>query len=180
MAVNIIFHCSDSSFGNAALISKWHTLPSQKVIQNGKTFFGRGWNYIGYHYVILNGWLSKDIRHTFFDGHIETGRPLNEDPFIEKDEKGAHVFGHNDNSVGVCLIGKSGKFTDKQLFSCLKVICLFEKQFEDIKIWQHSDFDNNKPYCAGLDIEKLRLDYEDFRGICQSQTDDKLAEFIKM
>ena len=37
----IIIHCSDSEFGDAALIDKWHK--------------ERGWTGIGYHYVILNG-----------------------------------------------------------------------------------------------------------------------------
>jgi len=45
----------------------------------------RGWSDIGYHYVIR------------LDGIIETGRPLN--------VMGAHVRGHNRNSVGICYVG---------------------------------------------------------------------------
>jgi len=36
----VIIHCSDSSFGNAVLIDKWHRQ--------------RGFDNIGYHFVILN------------------------------------------------------------------------------------------------------------------------------
>jgi N-acetylmuramoyl-L-alanine amidase len=45
----------------------------------------RGWSGIGYHYVIRR------------DGTLETGRS------IEKD--GAHVKGHNKNTIGICMIG---------------------------------------------------------------------------
>lgn len=47
-----IIHCSDSTFGDAALIDKWHK--------------ERGWSGIGYHFVILP------------DGTIERGRPWEE------------------------------------------------------------------------------------------------------
>jgi len=44
-----------------------------------------GWDDIGYHYVITRA------------GEVEVGRPL--------EMAGAHVRGHNDDSIGVCLIG---------------------------------------------------------------------------
>ncbi len=46
---------------------------------------GNGWADIGYHYVIR------------IDGDIETGRPL--------DKSGAHVRGHNKDSIGICYVG---------------------------------------------------------------------------
>lgn len=45
----------------------------------------RGWSGIGYHYVIK------------LDGTIETGRPIH--------TIGAHVYGYNRNSIGICYIG---------------------------------------------------------------------------
>ena len=45
-----------------------------------------GWNGIGYHKIIKR------------DGEIENGRP---EFWI-----GAHVYGKNDQSLGVCLIGR--------------------------------------------------------------------------
>ena len=46
---------------------------------------GRGWRDIGYHNVIRRS------------GVLEAGRPIV--------EAGAHVKGHNKNSIGVCLVG---------------------------------------------------------------------------
>jgi N-acetylmuramoyl-L-alanine amidase len=139
---NVIIHCSDSSFGNSALITKWH-------IQERK------WSTIGYHYVILNGRLSAFKRHSYFDGHIETGRPLDDDADLEFDEKGSHTVGWN-NSVGICLIGLSGTFTESQLRALSSLIHRLRNQFGEIKVMQHSDVDPvNKPHCAGL--SKLQI-----------------------
>jgi N-acetylmuramoyl-L-alanine amidase len=46
---------------------------------------GRGWSDIGYHYVIE------------LDGTVHTGRPLA--------RTGAHVKGHNSDSIGICYVG---------------------------------------------------------------------------
>lgn len=57
----------------------------------------RGFNGIGYHYLV-------DI-----DGVVWKGRP--------EDQAGAHVAGHNANSIGICLVGgaeRDGRFTPKQ------------------------------------------------------------------
>ena len=150
--VKIILHCSASSFGNAALIAKWH-------VQE------RGWSGIGYHYVILNGWLTSNVYHPDYNGHIETGRPLDNDPVVKNSEVGAHVRGYNYKSVGICLIGNSGQFTEEQLNTSLQLVYNLEGQFQDIKILQHSDLDENKPYCAGLDMDKWRRNYELYKQL---------------
>ena len=49
-----------------------------------------GWADVGYHFVIGNGTLSGD-------GEVEAGRPLW--------AAGAHAKGHNEEAVGVCLVG---------------------------------------------------------------------------
>lgn len=147
--INVVIHTSASGFGNAALISKWH--------------LERGWTGIGYHYVVLNGHLSSTIYHDEFNGHIETGRPLDDDPFISKKEMGAHVRGFNRNSVGICLIGNGGDHTPEQLRSALKCAYMLEKQFGEIDLFQHSDLDENKPDCAGLDMDQFEQDYKRYR-----------------
>ena len=55
----------------------------------------RGWNDIGYHFVIRR------------DGTVEKGRPIT--------VQGAHVRGHNKNSIGICLVG-GWSSTTKDLF----------------------------------------------------------------
>jgi len=139
--VKVIIHCSASDFGNAALIDSWHR--------------ARGFAMIGYHYVILNGKLSPHKFHSYFDGHIETGRPLDDDSDLELDEKGAHTWGYN-HAVGICLIGESGKFTNAQMGSLHFLIRKLREQFKEIEVGQHSDYDPvNKPWCAGL--SKLQM-----------------------
>ena len=152
--IKIVFHCSDSSFGNAALLAKWHVLPKPH---------GRGWGNIGYHYVILNGWLTPKLFNSRFDGYIETGRPLNDDPFFTKAEMGAHVLGHNMDTIGICLIGKSGKFTGNQLNKALEVSYGLERQFKEVELTQHSVLDKRKPYCAGLDMDLLKKNYRIYK-----------------
>jgi N-acetyl-anhydromuramyl-L-alanine amidase AmpD len=49
-----------------------------------------GWADIGYHFVIGNGTLSGD-------GEVEEGRP--------RWAAGAHAKGHNEEAIGVCLVG---------------------------------------------------------------------------
>jgi len=46
---------------------------------------GNGWSDIGYHYVIRR------------NGKVETGRNL--------EIAGAHVAGHNSDSIGICMVG---------------------------------------------------------------------------
>ena len=138
--VRVIIHCSNSSFGNAAEITKWH--------------LQRGFETIAYHYVILNGRLSPFKRHFLYDGHIETGRPLDDDKDFELDEKGAHAFGYN-MAVGICLIGLSGTFTDAQIRALNHLTRQLRGQFQGIEVIQHSDVDKKKPHCAGLTLLQM-------------------------
>lgn len=90
----------------------------------------RGWSGIGYHYVITE------------DGVRQAGRPH----YWE----GAHVRGHNDGSLGVCLIGRK-KFTKVQkaeLYSLLVELC---KQYPRAIVYGHRDLDPNKD-CPGFNV----------------------------
>lgn len=146
---NVIVHCSASTWGNAAEITRWH--------------LERGFKTIGYHYVILNGRLAPTKMHFEYDGHIETGRPLDDDADMELDEIGAHAFGYN-NAVGICLIGDSGRFSDAQIRALKHIIKRLRKQFGEIEVLQHSDVEPKKPFCAGLtklQLHALNLPYTD-------------------
>lgn len=138
----IIIHCSDSLFGNAATITKWH-------IQ-------KGWRTIGYHYVILNGKFSDKIINRRFDGLIETGRGIDEDSIIESNEIGSHTSSFN-NNVGICLVGESGRFTVKQLNALKKEIIELKRQFPEALVIQHSDLNKEKHYCAGLSKQYMEM-----------------------
>lgn len=125
---DVILHCSLSKYGDAELIDSWHKQ--------------RNFKKIGYHKVILNGYRknSKDYNERI-DGKVENGRELF--------EEGAHCKGHND-AIGICLIGESGKFTDAQLVTCFYLLKELKDKYGKIEIYQHSDFDKKKPFCAGL------------------------------
>ena len=95
--VKIIVHCSDSAYGDANLIDHWHKQ--------------RGWRGIGYHKVILNGYLTRTAPYRAeYDGLVQAGRDL--------DIPGAHCKGENQDSVGICLIGRR-LFTPSQLLIAL-------------------------------------------------------------
>ncbi len=93
----IIIHCSASDFGDKNIIDTWHK--------------ARGWNGCGYHFVITNGIPEpgKPYRNQL-DGIVQTGRSLN--------TVGAHCRGHNEDSIGICLIGQH-LFTPEQLLYAL-------------------------------------------------------------
>jgi hypothetical protein len=144
--MEIILHCSDSEFGNAVMIDTWH---AQKGFKNQNGI------HIGYHYVILNGQLTANKFHYYFDGAIETGRALDDDDKFEWDETAAATLGAN-NCVQICLIGKSGKFTPLQLLSLSKFLITLRTQYVTIVVKQHSDHDPiNRPYCAGFKEEMM-------------------------
>lgn len=121
----IIIHCSDTEQNEnfkAADIDSWHR--------------HRGFDCIGYHYVI-------DI-----DGKIELGRK-----FGRPDSKvGAHCKNHNAHSIGVCYIGgkRYGKhfntITAAQIDSLydflLKLCVLYELSYDSIKL--HYEYNKNK------------------------------------
>lgn len=136
--MKIIIHCSDSPFGDAEEIDKWHK--------------ERGFRMIGYHYVILNGCAkSSKVYDASIDGKVEIGRPLNDNDILEPSERGAHVKNLNSTSIGVCLVGNSNSFTNKQIIALEEqVLPILKEKFETITIYQHSDFDPKKPFCAGL------------------------------
>ena len=69
---------------------------------------------------------------------------------------GAHVRGHNANSIGICLVG-AGKVIESyeqvQLFSLYVLIKVLLKHNNDIQhIIGHRDLDSAKPYCPGFDV----------------------------
>jgi N-acetylmuramoyl-L-alanine amidase len=107
---HLIIHCSDSLWGDAEEVRRWHTLPPPR---------GNGWSDIGYHYVIQGPYptyralqAGKPVEDS--DGLVVPGRPEN--------VAGAHAKGFNASSLGVCLVGR-GPYTLRQL-SALHGLCL--------------------------------------------------------
>ena len=118
----IVVHCSASdvkAHDNIETLRKWHVKE-------------RGWDDVGYHYVITK------------DGSIMKGR---------KDETvGAHVKGHNSNSLGICLTGNH-EFSEAQFLSLeLLTTGLLKKHgLEKKDIIAHHDLEKGKT-CPNFDV----------------------------
>lgn len=131
----IIVHCSASTWGCRSVIDEWHK--------------ERGWDGIGYHYVIVNGhpYTSREFLPKW-DGRVEAGRDL--------DVVGAHVAGHNEDSVGICLIGSGdGRYTPRQINE-LQGLIEYLRGRHNIPAGQvmgHRDLNPHKE-CPGFDVQQ--------------------------
>lgn len=119
----IIVHCSATPEGQNFTvedIDHWHKQ--------------RGWQGIGYHYVI------------YLDGSVHKGR---------KDEViGAHCLGHNAYSIGVCYIGGVDKNnkpkdtrTDAQKQALRNLLKSLKAKYPKATIYGHRDFANKACPC---------------------------------
>lgn len=126
----IIIHCTATPEGrehDVADIRRWH--------------LKRGFNDIGYHYLI------------HIDGTIEEGRPLN--------KQGAHCSGQNRGSIGICYVGGMSKDmkkakdtrTVKQKDSLiLLMIQLMYKYNKDMTIHGHNQYANKA--CPSFNVQE--------------------------
>lgn len=112
----IIVHCTDTPEGREVTvkdITQWHK--------------EKGYNTIGYHYVV------------YLDGSVHTGRPVG--------KIGAHCKGHNAKSIGICYVGgkdKQGKpcdtRTSEQKQALVELLKKLKAKYPDAKVYGHRDF----------------------------------------
>ncbi len=112
----IIVHCTATQDGKNIKvedINRWHK--------------ERGWNMIGYHYVV------------YLDGTIHQGR--------SEDQIGAHCLKHNTNSIGVVYVGgldANGKpkdtRTEAQKQGLRKLLTELKNKYPKAAIHSHKDF----------------------------------------
>lgn len=127
----IIVHCSATPEGRNVTIDdidRWHRQ--------------RGWEGVGYHYVI------------HLDGSIHKGRDL--------ERVGAHCIGHNKQSIGICYIGGldvNGKPKDtrtpEQKDSLSTLINQIRLKYPNVKVFGHRDFANKDCPCFSVHKEYL-------------------------
>lgn len=125
----IIVHCSATPAGRDVRpeqIRQWH--------------LARGFNDIGYHFVIT------------LDGTIHVGRRL--------DKPGAHCVGHNRVSVGVCYVGgcdskmrPADTRTPEQRRALRTLVALLLHYFPDATVHGHREFAAKA--CPSFDISEL-------------------------
>lgn len=134
----IIIHCSDSPDNldiGVAEIRAWHTAPTPQ---------GRGWRDIGYHYVVRRS------------GLVEVGRYENGDSVLEGLEIGAHVFGQNSDSLGVCWVGRNAPAPAQRTALLRHVRHLMNLHGIPVeKVFGHYEFDKHKT-CPNLDMNVIR------------------------
>ena len=112
----IIVHCTATKEGQNFKvddINRWHKQ--------------RGWNMIGYHYVV------------YLDGTIHQGR--------SEDQIGAHCLKHNTNSIGVVYVGgldtegrPKDTRTEAQKQGLRKLLTELKRKYPKATIHSHKDF----------------------------------------
>ena len=130
----IIIHCSATVEGRnytVETIRKWHK--------------AKGWQDIGYHYVIG------------LDGKIFKGRP--------EEQVGAHCIGHNANSIGICYIGglnKDKKPKDTRTEAqktAIRALCMDLKiKYPAASIHGHNEFSTKHCPCFNVQEELKNME----------------------
>lgn len=125
---HLVVHCSATPEGrdiDVRTIRQWH--------------LAKGWNDVGYHFVIK------------LDGTIQIGRALA--------IPGAHVEGHNANTIGICMVGgcdakmqPKATFTAAQYLSLHRLLRDLRKSFPNAGILGHRDFPGVAKACPSFDV----------------------------
>lgn len=102
----------------------------------------KGWSDVGYHYVIRR------------NGKVEKGRDL--------ETAGAHVKGHNAQSIGICLVGgisESGKseanFTIHQYIELAQLLNYLKHIYPTAEILGHKDVPEVSKDCPCFNVRAL-------------------------
>lgn len=124
----IVIHCADTYPGmdiGVDEIRQWH--------------LDRGFNDVGYHYVIRR------------DGTVEKGR--------DENVIGAHVRGFNSDSIGICLVGGKAhgngnpvNYTAPQWASLDVVVYDVAGRHPDAEVLGHCDLDSGKT-CPNFNVK---------------------------
>lgn len=101
----------------------------------------KDWKDIGYHFVVEG------------DGTVVPGRPM--------DETGAHARGHNEDSLGICVVGDNTDPNEEwgveQILSTQELIdsLVLVLPCESLELWGHRDLDGAATLCPGLHAQDL-------------------------
>lgn len=119
----IILHCSDTPNGRPHTAEEIHRWHQNRT----PPFDG-----IGYHYVIQ------------VDGTVERGRP--------EYWTGAHVGGHNTDTIGICMIGRD-EFSQEQWDAQAWLVRDIKSRHPEAAVRGHRDYDSGKT-CPGYDASE--------------------------
>lgn len=126
---DIILHCTDTTANpdiTAADVDRWHRQ--------------KGWDGIGYHYLIRT------------DGTVDCGRDLS--------RPGAHCYGHNAESIGICYVGgctPDGQHMDtrtpQQHIALVALLRVLHDVWPEATLHGHRDWNAGKD-CPCFDAQK--------------------------
>ena len=97
-----------------------------------KMHIGFGWDGIGYHQIILR------------NGDLQSGRP--------EYWKGAHAYGYNDKSLGVCLIGRKN-FNSQQLITLRFLLDALKQKYPNSSIVGHYEITRSDKTCPNFNVQ---------------------------
>ena len=135
---HLVIHCAATPDGDARF----------RIDDIEKMHLARGWQGVGYHFVI------------HVDGALHVGRPL--------EQIGAHVAGSNAKSIGICMIG-TARFRREQWVTLRELVEDLQRRFPSATVWGHRDFSPDKdgdgviePWeffklCPGFSVDAWRL-----------------------
>jgi len=140
----IVLHCSASDVSwqdSIDSVRDLHVAPKDQAFRWGdyKTF-GKAWKDVGYHFYIRR------------DGEVEVGR--------DEQEIGAHCYGHNANSIGICLGGNVFKdFHSPQFNAARDLVLRLLKKYglrpEDVYL--HTNLDPHKS-CPNFTLDQFWIE----------------------
>lgn len=125
----IILHCSASPNGRPQTvkdIDAWHR---EKGYKRSNLTINPELTSIGYHYIV------------YVDGTVHTGRSVW--------EIGAHAYGYNQHSIGICLIG-TDKFLRAQWLAVSELVHTLRKTYPAAEIMGHRDLPDVHKTCPGF------------------------------
>jgi len=158
---NIVIHHSAGPAGCAVEIDRMHRKQ-------------RGWTRIGYNAVFLNGYPNQrcwkeNQRHGWCDGWMEWGRPFDCDDVVDADEVGAHAYGWNRKSFGLCMIGGVQEdITPRQLLSIRSFIIhhlLPMTKLPMQAVIGHNEVPGASTLCPGINMDLFRHFLADYHLI---------------
>lgn len=101
----------------------------------------KGWDGIGYHFVVNR------------NGDVEIGRPV--------DKAGAHVYGYNAYSIGICMIGgvnssnePENNYTPAQWYTMKQLFLVLHAVYPGAQWLGHRDFPNVHKDCPCFDVKE--------------------------
>lgn len=124
----VVHHSAGPRSQSFESIERYHTGPEPQ---------GRGWLAIGYHWVVLG------------DGSVRCGRPAN--------LVGAHAYGHNVDSVGICVVGHNGRpgeeWSEVQVHALRQLMTTLRGLWPAALVLGHRDV--GATVCPGTDVAQL-------------------------